>query len=116
MSVPKANQRPLPKAEHRQLETPFGSAIGAAYQWEGGQYCAIHTSRGLIGCGVYSIECANEFNMAFAIAKGTPQHPLFEPEDLYEAKIIAVSQAAQDMGISTGMTGIQALEKMLSNE
>ncbi|MEO8268922.1 MAG: DUF1805 domain-containing protein [Aureliella sp.] len=104
---------PLPKAEHRQLETPFGSVIGAAYQWMGGQYCAIHTARGVLGCGIYDITCANEFNMAFAIAKGTPAHPLLEPEDLFEAMVSAVSGAAMELGISVGMTGVEALRKFL---
>lgn len=103
----------LPKAEHRQLDTPYGPAIGAAYEWETGQYCAIHTSRGVIGCGVYDIDCANEFNMAFAIAKGTPEHPLREPEDLFDATIVSVSTAASDLGISVGMKGLEALKRLL---
>jgi uncharacterized protein YunC (DUF1805 family) len=106
----------LPKAEHRHLETPFGPAIGAAYEWNGGQYCAIHTSRGVLGCGIYDIQCANEFQMVFAIAKGTPQHPLREPEDLYEASIVSVSDAAQDLGIQEGMTGLEALQKLLAEQ
>lgn len=106
----------LPYAEHRILETPYGQAVGASYRWEGGQYCAIHASRGLIGCGVYDIACANEFGMAFAIAKGTPEKPLFEPEDLYEAKVVAASEAARALGIEEGMTGMAALAKLLSEE
>jgi uncharacterized protein YunC (DUF1805 family) len=104
----------LPRAEHRDLETPFGTAIGAAYQWNGGQYCSIHTARGVIGCGIFDIDCADEFDMAFAIAKGTPEHPLREPEDLYEARIVALSAAAARLGISKGMTGLEALQKMLA--
>jgi uncharacterized protein YunC (DUF1805 family) len=52
--------------------------------------------------------------MAVAIAKGTPAKPLREPEDLYEARIVAVSEPAQRLGISTGMTGREALGKMLA--
>ena len=52
--------------------------------------------------------------MAFAIARGTPEHPLREPEDLYEARIIGLSAAAARLGISKGMTGLQALQKMLA--
>jgi len=103
----------LPKAEHRNLETPFGTAIGAAYRWESGQYCAIHTGRGVVGCGIYDINCADEFGMAFAIARGTPEHPLREPEDLYDACIVACSSAAIKLGITEGMTGLEALQKML---
>lgn len=105
----------LPKAEHRDLQTPYGPAVGAAYAWDGGQYCAIHTSRGVVGCGIYDLGCADEFGMAFAIAKGSPEHPLREPEDLYEARIVGTSAAAAKMGIMNGMTGLEALEKMLAS-
>ena len=104
----------LPQANQRTLDTPFGQAVGASYRWEGGQYCAIHTARGIVGCGLFDVACANEFGMALAIAKGTPQQPLCEPEDLYQAKIVAVSEAAAGFGVTQGMTGMQALEKMLA--
>lgn len=106
---------PLPRAEQRTLQTPHGECIGAAYAWEGGQYCAIHTHRGVVGCGIYDIACANEFGMAFALAKGTPDRPLREPEDLYDARIVALSEAAAAYGIEEGMTGLQALERMLDS-
>lgn len=104
----------LPTANQRTLETPHGQAIGASYRWDGGQYCAIHTAKGIVGCGIYDIACANEFGMAIAIAKGTPANPLREPEDLYEAEIVAASDAAANLGITTGMTGMEALAKMLA--
>ncbi|MCA9052499.1 MAG: DUF1805 domain-containing protein [Planctomycetaceae bacterium] len=104
----------LPAAEQRVLETPYGPVVGAAYAWDGGQYCAIHTGRGVVGCGIYDIACADHFGMAFAIARGTPEHPLRAPEDLYAAKIVAVSSAAEQLGIATGMTGLQAVEKLLA--
>ena len=105
----------LPNADQRTLNTPHGEAIGASYNWEGGQYCAIHTGKGIVGCGIYDIACANEFGMAIAIAKGTPACPLRQPEDLYEAKIVATSEAASQLGIGHGMTGMEALEKMLAS-
>ncbi len=103
----------LPVAHQRTLHTPHGEVIGASYAWNGGQYCAIHTASGVVGCGLYDVACADEFGMAVAIAKGTPAHPLREPEDLYDAKIVAASQAAQKLGVTQGMTGMQALERML---
>lgn len=105
---------PLPHASQRVLELPEGQAIGASYRWPGGQYCAIHTSRGIVGCGLFDVGVAGEFGMAVAIARGTPAKPLCEPEDLYDAKIVAVSQPAERLGISPGMTGRQALAKLLA--
>jgi len=103
----------LPKAETRVLETDHGKAVGASFAWEGGQYCAIHTPCGVVGCGIYDIACANEFGMAFALAKGTPEQPLREPEDLYDARIVLVSRRAKELGIQAGMTGREALAIML---
>jgi len=105
----------LPEASQRVLKTPHGKAVGSSYRWEGGQYCAIHTVRGVVGCGIYDIACANEFGMAFALAKGTPEQPLLDPEDLYESSIVRVSEAARALGIQEGMTGMEALVCMLKD-
>ncbi|HEX3727731.1 MAG TPA: DUF1805 domain-containing protein [Pirellulales bacterium] len=104
----------LPTAKNSTLKFEGGEAIGTSYQWPGGQYCAIHTTRGLVGCGIYDIRAANEFNLAVAIARGTPAKPLREPEDLYNAPILEVSQAAERLGVAVGMTGREAVERMLS--
>jgi uncharacterized protein YunC (DUF1805 family) len=104
----------LPHAQNRTLEFNGGQAIGSTYQWPGGQYCAIHTAKGLVGCGIYDIRSANEFSLAVAIARGTPAKPLRDPEDLFEAKILEVSNAAEALGVAPGMTGREAVEKMLS--
>lgn len=104
----------LPLAQNRTLEFAGGQAVGSTYQWPGGQYCAIHTSKGLVGCGIYDIRSANVFNLAVAIARGTPAKPLREPEDLFNAKILEVSKAAEALGVAPGMTGREAVEKMLA--
>jgi uncharacterized protein YunC (DUF1805 family) len=105
----------LPIAENRTLQFEHGEAVGSTYQWPGGQYCAIHTARGLVGCGIYDIRSANEFNLVVAIARGTPAQPLREPEDLFNAKILEVSNAAQALGVSVGMTGREAVETLLGS-
>jgi uncharacterized protein YunC (DUF1805 family) len=103
----------LPTAVHRVLQTPHGPAIGASYAWPGGQYCAIHTRRGIVGCGIYDVRVAGEFGMAVAIARGTPACPLREPEDLYSARIVECSGPAEQLGIQPGMTGMEALARLL---
>jgi uncharacterized protein YunC (DUF1805 family) len=101
------------QANQRVLKTHAGDVLGSSYRWPGGQYCAIHTDRGIIGCGLYDCSIATRFGMAIAIARGTPEHPLFEPEDLLTARIAEVSEAAERMGIVIGMTGDAALQEML---
>ena len=104
----------LPVAKNHTIDFPSGEAIGTSYQWPGGQYCAIHTAHGLVGCGIYDIRSCNEFSLAVAIARGTPAKPLREPEDLFDAKILEVSTAAEKLGVRVGMTGRQAVETMLA--
>lgn len=103
----------LPTSDHRVIETPHGQALGSSFRWPTGQYCAIHTDRGFVGCGIYDVRVAGEFGIAVAIARGTPQRPLCEPEDLYEAKIVEVSEPAKQLGITPGMTGLEAVGKLL---
>lgn len=67
----------------------------------------------MVGCGLYDCAVATRFGMALAIARGTPEIPLFEPEDLLAATIVEVSVPAKNRGIIPGMTGLQAVEKLL---
>ena len=91
-----------------------GCANGMSHRWQGGQYCSIMTKIGIVGCGIYDLKTAAEFGQAIAIAKGTPAHPLVEPEDLLAAKIVDATPQAQGIGITIGMSGKEAVERMLA--
>ena len=103
----------LPRTSNRQLEFENGTALGISNRWHHGQYCSIITKAGIVGCGIYDTVTPAEFGQAIAIAKGTPSNPLTEPEDLYDARIVATTPRAAEMGIEIGMTGREAVEKML---
>ncbi len=103
----------LPLSTQRPIEFEHGTAIGSSHRWQGGQYCSILTHAGIVGCGIYDLATAAEFGHAIAIARGTPQIPLVEPEDLFDAKIVGVTPQAAESGIRIGMTGRQAVELML---
>jgi uncharacterized protein YunC (DUF1805 family) len=90
-----------------------GCAIGMSHRWHKGQYCTILTAAGIVGCGIYDVHTAAKFGQSIAIARGTPEHPLVEPEDLLEARIIEATPQAQQLGITAGMTGREAVECML---
>jgi uncharacterized protein YunC (DUF1805 family) len=91
-----------------------GCAVGISNRWHKGQYCVILTEAGLVGCGIYDVKTAAEFGQAIAIARGTPQNPLVEPEDLLNAKIVDATPQAKALGINIGMTGGEAVEIMLA--
>jgi uncharacterized protein YunC (DUF1805 family) len=103
----------IPRTVSRPLQFQAGSAIGISNRWNRGQYCSILTPAGVVGCGIYDLETAAEFDLAVAIAKGTPAKPLVEPEDLFEAKIVGMTPKARSYGIEMGMTGREAVERML---
>ncbi len=103
----------LPRTNSRELTFQNGIAIGISNRWHQGQYCSILTAAGIVGCGIYDLETPAEFGQAIAICKGTPAHPLTEPEDLFDSKIVGLTPKAAAFGIHLGMTGRQAVELML---
>lgn len=106
----------IPRTAHRELTFDNGTALGLSHRWHQGQYCTILTAAGIVGCGIYDLETPAEFGQAIAIAKGTPDNPLCEPEDLYEAEIVGCTPQAKAYGIELGMTGRQAVELLLQAE
>ncbi len=105
---------PLPRSISRPIQFQNGCAIGISNRWRQGQYCMILTEAGLVGCGIYDVKTAAEFGQAVAIARGTPQKPLVDPEDLFEARIVDATPQARALGISVGMTGREAVERLLA--
>jgi uncharacterized protein YunC (DUF1805 family) len=105
---------PLPRTVSRAIKFNNGHAIGISNRWHQGQYCVILTEAGLVGCGIYDVKTAAEFGQAVAIARGTPVNPLVEPEDLFDAKIVDLTPKARELGIHVGMTGREAVERMLA--
>jgi uncharacterized protein YunC (DUF1805 family) len=105
---------PLPRSISRPLQFHNGCAIGISNRWRQGQYCMILTEAGLVGCGIYDVKTAAEFGQAVAIARGTPQRPLVDPEDLFDARIVEATPQAQALGIRPGITGREAVELLLA--
>ena len=105
---------PLPRTIARPMQFENGCATGISNRWRQGQYCVILTEAGLVGCGIYDVKTAAEFGQAVAIARGTPQKPLVNPEDLFEARIVEATPQAGALGIQVGMTGREAVELLLA--
>ena len=89
-----------------------GRATGISVRWDGGQFCLVATDRGILGCGIFNPDIFDEFSMAGALAKGTIERPLVEPDDLLPVKVSMVSREARKLGIKEGMTGEEVLKKL----
>ncbi len=104
----------VPRTISRPIQFENGCAIGISNRWNKGQYCSILTDAGIVGCGIYDVKTADEFGLAIAIAKGTPEKPLVDPEDLFDAKIVDMTSSAKELGIEIGMKGKDAVELLLA--
>lgn len=67
----------------------------------------IGAEKGFLGCGYLNVEIANKVNDVCAIVTGVKT-----PDDMLEAKVVAVSNAAAELGIKEGMSGKEALVLM----
>ena len=106
-------ENPLPLVENRVIETEFGRCVGHRAQWNGGQYCALITNRGIVGCGAYDVKCLEKAGQIVAISRGTLEAPLVHPEDLFDVRIMDLTSHASEAGIRIGMTGKEALRILL---
>jgi len=95
------------------VQTKVGEATGLGLRWEGGQCIIIVANKGLLACGILDVKIADEWDFPVAISRGTPQNPLVTDQDLLKAKVMEVTKKARELGIEIGMTGREALEKLM---
>ena len=94
------------------LQRPGVSGESLEVSWDGGQFVLIVAPKGLVACGVVDPAVMNRFGAAVAVARGTPERPLVTADDLLAARIADVTDSAAALGITPGMTGGAALERL----
>ena len=67
----------------------------------------IRAPKGMLGCGYINATVADKLNDAAAIVSGVKNY-----DDMLKAAVHTVSAAAAELGITVGMTGLEALKKM----
>ena len=69
------------------------------------------TDEGTVGCGIFDVETFQKFG--FPAAKVKANKGLVENiEDLLLGEVVAMNPSAESLGISLGMSGKEALERM----
>ncbi|MEW6379650.1 MAG: DUF1805 domain-containing protein [bacterium] len=71
----------------------------------------IEAPGGFLGCGYFDIETANKVKDIAAIVTGVRTF-----QDMLDKPVQKVSQSAQELGITVGSSGLEALRKMLAGE
>jgi uncharacterized protein YunC (DUF1805 family) len=81
---------------------------GANIPSENAKILLIKNTKGFLGCGYFSVETANKLKEAVAIVRGVASY-----DDMLNAKVVALSEKAAEMGIKEGDSGKEALLKMV---
>ena len=103
----------MQKVVKKEMMIKDKTVTGVEISWDNGQCVLIVAKKGLVACGAIDLKVMDEFDFAVAISKGTPEKSLVTTEDLLDAKIIGATSEAQNLGIIEGMSGREALEKLL---
>ena len=86
-----------------------GQALDAVtFPTQNTKILAIRAPKGLLGCGYLSAETAAKVGDALAIVSGVASY-----DDMLDATVKAVSPAAEALGVRPGMSGRDALRKLL---
>jgi len=86
-----------------------GNTLDAiAFATQNTRILVIRAARGLLGCGYISTDTAAKVGDALAVVSGVSSY-----DDMLRASVKAVSPAAEALGVRPGMTGRDALLKML---
>jgi uncharacterized protein YunC (DUF1805 family) len=85
--------------------------IGYRIETENAALLMIKAPHGFLGCGYFNIDIANRLNEHVAIVSGVKNF-----DDMLKAKVIATSNAAENNGINSKMSGREALLLMVNEK
>ncbi|HEY9246761.1 MAG TPA: DUF1805 domain-containing protein [Candidatus Methanoperedens sp.] len=90
-----------------QIDIGNKSVLGLKFEMEHAPLLVIKAKKGFVMCGYLNMEAANKLGDAAVRVTGVKSF-----EDVLNAKVQDVSEAARQLGIMTGMPAKEALIKM----
>lgn len=90
-----------------QVNLENGCALGLKLDMERAPLLVIRAKKGFVMCGYLNMDVANKLGDVAVRVTGVKSF-----EDVLNAKAVDVSEAAKKLGITVGMTGKEALNKM----
>jgi uncharacterized protein YunC (DUF1805 family) len=90
-----------------QVNLENGCALGLKLDMERAPLLVIRAKNGFIMCGYLNMDVANKLGDVAVRVTGVKSF-----EDVLNAKAVDISEAAKKLGITAGMTGKEALNKM----
>ncbi len=83
-------------------------ALGVRIPLDRAPLILIKGEKGFLMCGLLNVEAADALNMACARVSGVKNF-----EEILKKPVVEVSQAAKALGVEPGMSGREALMRML---
>ncbi len=90
-----------------QIQLENGCALGLRFEMQKYPLLVIRAEKGFLMCGYLNVSAAESLGDAAAKVKGVQSF-----EDMLKAQVVEVTQQARELGIESGITGKEALEKM----
>ncbi|MDQ1275555.1 MAG: hypothetical protein QG610_1129 [Euryarchaeota archaeon] len=91
----------------KQIPLENGCALGLRFEMQKYPLLVIRAEKGFLMCGYLNISAAETLGDTAAKVKGVQSF-----EDMLKATVVEVTKFASELGVKTGMTGREALEKM----
>ncbi len=93
---------------HDEIDLNGAKFEGCSVDIFGKNLAIIKAPKGFVSCGYIDMRAAEKFGQALAIVRGVKNYG-----DMLAATVEEISSAARALGVDDGMTGKDALEKML---
>jgi len=90
-----------------QITLENGTALGLKFEMQNAPLLVIKTDKGFVMCGYLDIDMANTLGDVAVKVRGVNTF-----EDVLDAQVVGITQAAADLGIDIKMNARDALERM----
>lgn len=95
-------------------DVPLRHSVGTGFVIPLGKVSlvAVVTNTGLVGCGAFDVAALNTFGYPAARVKGPGGAPIATIGDLLSGIVREANGAAEGHGVTAGMTGKEALDRL----
>lgn len=90
-----------------QIALENGTALGLKFEMQNAPLLVIKADKGFVMCGYLDIDMANTLGDVAVRVRGVNTF-----EDVLDAQVVGITQAAADLGIDIKMNARDALERM----
>ena len=99
-------------AIHEKVSLPHKQADGYTIPLGPFNLVVVATDKGMVSCGAFDVVAMDKYNYPAARVRSTTGGPIVTTDDLLAGVVKDANAAAGKLGITSGMSGKDALDKM----